>query len=67
MKCFDKLLQDFVSAARSGQVLEPTTETQRMVMDVLAKKAADQGIELNGFVIRELQPTNGHSRQPVFT
>ncbi|MFA5766687.1 MAG: hypothetical protein WC919_02035 [Candidatus Paceibacterota bacterium] len=67
MKCFDKLLQDFVSAARSGQVLEPTTETQRRVMHVLAKKAADQGIELDGFEIRELSPTNGHSRQLVFT
>jgi len=67
MKCFDKLLQDFVSAARSGQVLEPTTETQRRVMHVLAKKAADQGIELDGFEIRELSPVNGYSRTPVLT
>lgn len=67
MKCFDKLLQEFVSASRSGQVLEPTTETQRRVMDVLAKKAADQGIALSGFEIRELSPINGHSRVPVLT
>jgi hypothetical protein len=66
MKCFDKLLQDFVSAARSGQVLEPTTETQRRVMHVLVKKAADQGIELDGFEIRELSP-DSHSRQLVLT
>jgi hypothetical protein len=67
MKCFDKLLQDFVSAARSGQILEVRTETQKRVMSVLAKRAADQGIELNGFEIRELGESNDHSRLAVIT
>ena len=66
MKCFDKLLQDFVSAARSGQVLEARTETQRRVMSVLAQKAADQGIELSGFEIREMAHSNGHDHSVVF-
>jgi hypothetical protein len=67
MKCFDKLFQDFVNAARSGQVLVPTTETQRRVIYVLARKAADQGIELDGFEFRELSPINSDSRLPVLT
>jgi hypothetical protein len=49
MRCFNKLLDDFVAAARSGRTPEVRTETQRIVMSVLAKRAVEQGIELNVF------------------
>jgi hypothetical protein len=48
MKCFDHLLDDFVSAARTGN-LRANTEVQRKVFSVLAKEAAKRGVSINEF------------------
>jgi hypothetical protein len=43
MKCFNKLLDDFVSAAANGTLCVETEEQRRICM-VLAKEAAARGI-----------------------
>lgn len=48
MKCFNKLLEDFVAAAAAGQLVAKTEE-QRRILAVLAKEAAARGIVVDGF------------------
>ena len=48
MKCFDKLLTDFVAAVATGNLRIETVE-QKRVVTVLAKEAIKRGLSINGF------------------